>query len=253
MQEKYFNINGSGVSIRAKMYYNDIKKLKRAVIFCHGFSGCKDNKAAERLAKRLLTKHGDMALFAFDLPCHGDDVKKTLALADCSLYVKTVIGYVQSKYRPRAIFGNGTSFGGYLLLKHIIENGDPFEKIALRCPAIPMYDVLSKVIMSEADSKALAHNKPVEVGFDRKIKVTSKLLDELRANDIRSRDYTPFADKILIIHGTADEIVPFEEVRSFAEKNGISFIPVENADHRFIDPNKMEVVIKSFYEWFSGE
>ena len=69
-------------------------------------------------------------------------------------------------------------------------------------------------------------------------------LESLRENDIAELDYSEMADSILILHGTKDEIVPEGSVRAFAEKNGIEYIPVERADHRFMDPKLMDLAIE---------
>ena len=76
-------------------------------------------------------------------------------------------------------------------------------------------------------------------------------MEELRVNDIQVIDYLDYAEDILILHGTADEVVSFDASFAFAENNLIEFIPVEGADHRFRDANKMEQAMKhilNFYE-----
>jgi dipeptidyl aminopeptidase/acylaminoacyl peptidase len=89
------------------------------------------------------------------------------------------------------------------------------------------------------------------VGFDRKILVGSDFLEDLKCHDIRQLDYLDYAEDILILHGTADEIVPFDSSCSFADNNLIEFIPVENADHRFRDPQKMEFAIKQILSFYA--
>ena len=110
-----------------------------------------------------------------------------------------------------------------------------------------MYEVLSGCIMSPAEQKALSNGKPVLVGFDRKIKIYGDFLDDLKANDITEYDYTPYSEKLLILHGTKDEVVSFDASEEFAKKNNIEFIPIENADHRFKDPNLMNEAIKIIF------
>ncbi len=209
MQEKYFNINTAGNSIRCKLYFADLKAVKRVVLCVHGFTGHKDNKAVERFADYVLKKH-----------------------------------------KPEQLFVYANSFGGYQILKYIAEHGDPFDKIALRCPAVNMYQSMAERIVKPEEQRALARNKPIEVGFDRKVRITRSFLEEVKAADITQWDFRPFAENILILHGTADEIVPYEAVRAFAEKNDIRFVSVENADHRFVDPLKMDLVIKHITELF---
>ena len=109
---------------------------------------------------------------------------------------------------------------------------------------------MAERIVKPEEQRALARNKPIEVGFDRKVRITRSFLEEVKAADITQWDFRPLAENILILHGTADEIVPYEAVRAFAEKNDIRFVSVENADHRFVDPLKMDLVIKHITELF---
>lgn len=247
---RYFEINAQGHNIRCKLYCQDPKAISRIVVFCHGFGGHKDNAAAEKFAQRLIYKYKQTALVTFNWPSHGDDVKKLLCLDDCSAYLSLVTDYLQSKYAPEALYCYATSFGGYLTLKYIIEHGNPFRRIALRCPAVNMYAALTASIMSPEDQKALEKGKPIPVGFDRKILVSPAFLAELKDNDIRKLDFLDYAEDLLILHGTADEIVSFADSFAFAENNLIEFIPVEGADHRFRDPNKMETAMKRILEFY---
>ena len=83
MIDKNFYINESGASIHCKLYCNDMKSVKQIVLYGHGFGGHKDNKAAEKFAKKATAKFKDFGVVTFNLPCHGDDVRKTLILNDC--------------------------------------------------------------------------------------------------------------------------------------------------------------------------
>ena len=65
-------------------------------------------------------------------------------------------------------------------------------------------------------------------------------------------DYLDFAEEILILHGTEDEIVPFEAAREFCEEQLIEFIPVEGADHRFRSQKAMDQAIKLILDFIQG-
>ena len=249
--QRYFQINEKGHNIRCKLYYRDLHNVSRVVIFGHGFGGHKDNNAAEKFAERLLSKYKGAAMVTFDWPCHGDDVKKKLCLADCSTYLELVISHVRQKFQTEDIYSYATSFGGYLTLKYIIEHGNPFRKIALRCPAVNIYDVITKSIMTPEDFVKLQKGKDIPIGFDRKIMAGVPFLEELRDNDIQNLDFLDYAEDILILHGTADEIVPFEAVSAFADNNIIEFISIEGADHRFRDPKKMEQAVKDILSFYA--
>ncbi len=247
---RYFEINRQGSNIRCKVYYKDKPAAESAVIYGTGFAGHKDNNAANGFAEKLLSKHKNMIVVVFNWPAHGDDVKKKPTLTDCDAYLTQVIDEVKTKFGARRLFAYATSFGGYLVLKYISEHGNPFEKIALRCPAVDMFDVLTRTIMQGDEYDRIQKGKEILAGFDRKITVTRSFLDEIQANDIRLRDYLDYAESILILHGTADEIVPFDEGRAFAENNLIEFIPVQGANHRFQNPVHMSLANKYVMEFF---
>ncbi|MDY5221380.1 MAG: hypothetical protein SPH82_12525 [Eubacteriales bacterium] len=113
-----------------------------------------------------------------------------------------------------------------------------------------MAEVLTKSIMKNDELDLIRRGKNVQVGFDRKIEVNNQFLIDLEEGDIRKSDYIDFAEDILILHGTKDEVVPFDAGKQFADDNLIEFIPVENADHRFQNPACMEIATKAVLEFF---
>ena len=247
---RYFEINAEGHNIRCKMYLTEKGAADKAVIFCTGFAGHKDNNACAKLAEKILSKHRDVCVVVFDWPAHGDDVKKKISLDACMTYLRLVIREVREGFGIPRLYACATSFGGYLLLKYISENGSPFEKIVLRCPAIDMYRLLTGTVIKEAELEKIMKGKDVPVGFDRKVTVNKAFLEELKENDIRGRDFLDYAESMLILHGTADEVVPFEDARAFADDQLIEFIPIEKADHRFQNPVLMSLAIKYMLEFY---
>lgn len=253
MISKYFEISKLNMNIRCKVYFEKGNTVRYAVIFGHGFGGHKDNKAAERYAEHTLKKHSDAAVITFNWPCHGDDVRKKLTLDDCLLYLQLTIEDAKERFPQASLFGYATSFGGYLFLKYIQENGQVFQKAAFRCPAVNMYQVLTEAIMKNDELELIRKGKSVQVGFDRKIAVSPAFLEELHNADIRSADFLEYYETLLILHGTRDEVVPFDDSREFAENNLIEFIPVEGADHRFQDPKKMDLAIREIQNFFAWQ
>ncbi len=253
---KYFSINESGYSIRCKLYANSASDLKEIVLFGHGFGGHKDNKAAARFAGKIMGKHKSTGVITFDWPGHGEDAIKSISLKDCVFYLNTVVNYIRESFGINDIFAYATSFGGYLFLKYIQENENPFTAIALRCPAVKMYKVITSVIMTEDNLKLLQKGKPVMVGFDRKVKIGKEFLDDIKVNDISVMDYSNLAERILIIQGTKDEVVPPASVEEFSKKNEIMYISIDGADHRFMNQTYMDEAIKDiieFYELYGKE
>lgn len=238
--EKYFNLNAEGCSIRCKLFHQGLDGVKTAILYGHGFSGHKDSRSAERFARRVLEKNKGAVVLCFDWPCHGEDARKTLRLEDCLQYMRLLLSWLRERFPQAELYGCATSFGGYLFLKYLSDCGSPFRKTALRCPAVDMYGVLDRTILGPEDRKRLDRGKPILAGFDRKVAIDGVFLDSLRAAALPERDFLPLAEDLLILHGTVDEVVPFAQVRDFAEKNLIEFEAVEGADHRFQDPGKLD-------------
>ena len=265
--EKYFDLYSADFTIRCKMYFGGPEErcrqimeghvpsgsyFRHVILFCHGFAGHKDNAAAEKLAGRILAKHDDTALLIFNWPGHGDDEHAGITLADCDAYLSAVLDYIRDALHPQILDCCATSFGGYLILKYLSDHREsPFRRICLRCPAVVMYRVLTERILTPGELETIREGGIVPAGFDRKVLLDGAFLQSLFDQDIMVPDYRPFADKILIVQGTYDELIPFDAAVLFARKNHICMNAVEGADHRFLDPAKMEIVITSFMDFLN--
>ncbi len=251
MKAQDYTVSRNGYNVSCKLYYEDKKAIPGVVLFGHGFGGHKDNKAAERFAQRALDKLR-FATVTFNWPCHGDDVRKKLRLADCDGYLTAVMEDIRERYGSPRLYAYATSFGGFLFLKYISEHGNPFARMALRSPAVDLYRIQTERILSPEDLERLQRSKEVMAGFDRKVALDREYLNEIQAVDLRHRDFTPFMDDIIILHGVRDEIVPLETVRAFADDQLIEFIPIDHADHRFQDPRAMDEAIKAMVDFFGS-
>lgn len=249
MNTKAFSIHEAPHNIRCLMY-SGADPVRHVVVYCHGFAGHKGTRAAARFAEYMLPKYKDMAVLCFDWPCHGEDVKKKLCLADCDTYLAAVVRYAKETFGVDEVDCFAASFGAYLALRYSAQNGCPFRLMAFRSPAVEMYDVQCS-LLTDADRAQLAKGKEVLMGFDRKTAVGPAFLNELKAQDITAADFAGIADKILIMHGEKDEVVPFAPVEAFAERNQIDFIPFEKADHRFSDPKLMTEAIQYVEAFFA--
>lgn len=249
--EKYFDINRPGYSVKCKLYCDAPREIDNCIIFLHGFGGHKDNRAAARFAENVHSKMKRSAVLTFDWPCHGKDVRKKLTLEDCGTYLQYVLEYVTEEIGAKNIFAYATSFGGYLTLKYITENGNPFKRIALRGPAVTMYYSMQERIMTPENQTALSKGKEALVGFDRKIKVDREFIEQIKNFDVTEQEYIDYADEILVIHGEADEIIPEETVRNFSEENVLEYIPIPRADHRFQNLDLLKLAHSHIIQFFA--
>lgn len=250
LTETYFQIEQSGCSIFCKRMCNPETEIDHVVLFGHGFGGHRDNRAAARFAKELCAQQEGAAVITFDFPCHGSDQGEILRLSDCLKYFTVMADYLQETYPDAVPDACATSFGGYLLLNCILHSGNPFRRIALRCPAVNMHQVLTNAIMDPEARERLNAGEVVEVGFDRKIPVDRVFLESLEKENIMTGDFTSWAGRILILHGRKDEVVPFAAGETFAYQNGIRFVPVAKADHRFSDPGIMGEAIRTILKFY---
>ena len=114
-----------------------------------------------------------------------------------------------------------------------------------------MYRVMTETVLSAEDQEKLAKGKPVEAGFDRKITIRQAFLEELKEADITKYDFIPYAEDILIVQGMKDEVLPVDEILAFSEEQIIECVAVENADHRFVDPDLMDQAIHEILEFLA--
>lgn len=251
--EKKFDINRDGLSVRC-LYYcgKDAKAVTDIVIATYGFGGNKENHATKKFAERLISKYRHFAVITFDWPCHGEDARNRMILDEFTEYYQMVIDHARSDLGAERIYAYGTSLGGYITLLYLEEKGNPFTKIALRVPALHMYENFAGSI-TEDEWKTLGKGKDITRGFTRKIKLSQDFLDELKAHDVSKGDYLEFADDMLIIAGSKDEYTSVDDIVQFCDDNVIDYEVVENADHPFTDPRLMDLAISKIIGFFGNE
>jgi pimeloyl-ACP methyl ester carboxylesterase len=251
--DKHFDINEQGFSIRCKLITSKGDKSARAfdhvAIVTHGFGSSKETAGTASFGEHLTSKYKGWAVIAFDWPCHGMDARKKLSIAECLTYLTIVADYAKRELKAKDVFNYSTSLGGYLTLRYLIEVGNPFQRIALRCPAIRLYETMAARV-PEADKVKLRRGKEIQMGFARKLKVDQAFFEDLKAFSPLDHEYFDFADRMLILHGTADDTIPIEDARTFAENNVIEFVPVEGVNHPFQNPDHMALAIHKIIEFF---
>lgn len=255
--EKLFDINEKGHSIRCIEYYGgDLRKVSRWVVATHGFGGSKENNAVKKFAEKIISKYHGFGVVCFDWPCHGKDGRSHMVLSECLDYLDIVNHFLKNERSAEKLYNYSVSFGAYITLLYIHESKNPYERIALRSPAVNMYKSLSGG-MSDEQKELLLKKGKVKLDSENKkaargITVTSDFLNDLKSHDIRTYEYFDDAESIIIIHGTKDRTVPIEESEKFADDNVIELIPVENADHPFTNPGYMDFAIQKIIHFFGS-
>lgn len=256
MIEKYFDINEGGHSIRCKEYYKkDLHTVTYWIVASYGFGGNKDNKTIEKFAERITSKYKGYGVICFDWPGHGKDGRSRMVISECLEYLDQVNRFVIRERNAKKLYNFSASMGAYFTLLYIHrlrEQGEenPYEKIALRCPAIDFYHAIFNQ-MSEQEKEKLAKKKEIELGYDRRVLITEDFLQDLQKNDLTKYEFFDDAERIILLHGTKDNVVPIEDTAAFADANVIDLIPVENADHPFSNPGSMDFAIQKVITFFA--
>lgn len=244
MVSKAFSFTADGSEIHCLSYSVPHRPVKTAVLSFHGFSSSKNTSSGVALADALLAKNPDCTVIYFDLPCHGDDTCEKLTVEGCLRYTTLVRNYVHDTMGIRDICLYGTSFGGYLALLCASRRPEDYRRIVLRCPGVELISAFRKNILAPGEFERIQNGEKLPAGLGTKLEITKTFFDEIEANPLSDCDFSPVRDKLLIIQGTADEVVSCEAVKAFAERNSIPVILVPGADHRFLDKDKMSFAMQ---------
>jgi len=206
------------------------------LVICHG--GGRDRRQHLRHVGHL-RKHHNLAVFMFDKQEHGlsDGAGRGVGwfsyegsdvYAACS-YAKYILGYEK-------IVAMGTSFGGVGVLTaagHFDKSGSVIDGVIAENPISSKYAFVREIVHSNT---ALGYVMP---GFLREVLAWCIcLVISWRRNSFGIPDPIQIVDKIaprplLITHGEADALVPFEHgmVLYEAAKSPKEFLGVPGCDH----------------------
>lgn len=227
---------------------NPTDRLDRPiVIIVHGFTSNKDSSSFKKIIENLSNE--DISSFRIDLFGHGDSGGD---FADITITkgkdsVLAAVMYLKSQgYQYIGLLGS--SFGGISSIMAANESDDIFF-MALKSPVSDWLDISTtrnKKFMDEWKTKGIIDYK--EGGKSYKLKY--KIIDDSRKNvgfDVASNISIP----TLIVHGNADEIVPFSGSKKMVELMPNAVLhTVNGANHNYSDSsksfNEMTEVISSF-------
>lgn len=222
---------------------------QKAMVLClHGLAGDKNSSVISRLSQVM--EEEEIGTFTFDWPAHGDSPEPSRYFTTdiCLEYIRTAVSFLRDRYGSVPLYCFATSFGGYIAMLYHLDHPDTFDQIFLRSPALNIADTLTG-FMDEEQIKDFMAGKELDFGFDRPLLLTRAYYDDIMAHTIFS--CPPLhPEKIFIIHGEADDVVPVEDSIIYAEKNGIRLFVLKGADHRYKNPGDVEMVMEKAREWF---
>ena len=207
--------NGHAIPIR----HNICMNTKAVCIILHGYESSMESPTAKMMF-RALPKVGISAL-SMDFPGHGESFlpMSRLTAADCAMDIEDIENYIHEIVPNADIYYFGSSFGAYNTLLHLGSNPHLGTKAFLRSCAVNMDTIFKGCENLSSFWKSHCEN----------------------ASDC----------KIVMIHGTSDESVPYKKASAFAEAFNIPLITVENGDHSLSKETMPEKVCREAIDFFS--
>lgn len=220
-----------------------VGKEDQEILICvRGFGGGRYSTIVERIAQSL--KPMGIGVFSFTWPAHGisDASGDMLTVENCLADMEDVVRFLKEEYPGKALSCFATSFGGFMAVVYHQKYPEEFEKIILRSPAVQMAGIIYHFMTPELREAYFAGEK-LNFSFDENPLILGReYYDSLLRYPVFEMQVAR-PGKFTIIQGDADEIVPPEDVRAFAERNGIPILWAQGADHQYTNPGGQETVL----------
>lgn len=230
---------------------------KEIAILCHGFMDTKDRPLLASLAKAIRDRCG-LATLRFDFSGNGEsegrfeDATITKEIED----LQSVVVALQEKgYAVAALVGH--SKGATDVLVHQADHGSARKVVAL-APKVYGVRGINERFMPEQLAQLDREGWCNYVLGGRTVKISKAYLDERRTRykDLRSL-CTRIRSPVLIVHGTADEVIHADEARDLHAalrdvlQDAARLVLLEEADHNFRDPALRRQMIDTVTGWIA--
>ncbi|HZK18603.1 MAG TPA: alpha/beta hydrolase [Clostridia bacterium] len=227
--------------------------LQPLVIVCHGFTGSKEGDGGSIAMGDELARRG-FATLLFDFAGCGDSegLWEELTLSGQIDDLGAVVGWARANGYQRIIL-NGRSFGGTTVLAFAASDKGIDAACTWAASAKPLHLFSGFCGSDPVDNGLLLNGSP-----DERIMLQSDngalYLQRRFFQDLAQYDIPEYAKRIgtrplLLIHGTADDVVPVSDVHLLfdAADEPKKMVLVENADHTFSDHRVR--VWDVFFDW----
>ncbi|MCK5388178.1 MAG: alpha/beta hydrolase [Candidatus Izimaplasma sp.] len=226
--------------IRGMHHYNNSNKI---VIFFHGFTGNKNesNFSFSRQAKLFDKNNIDSIRLDYFGSGDSDGQFEDMDFDDLIIQGNLIINYVKS-LGYKEIYLEGMSMGGALAIK--LTNSD-IAKLILISPAINMVQLTKNIF----DNNLILPNGNADL---RSLELSRKF--QASVEKVNLFEDIPFLDiPTLIIQGTNDQAVPYENALIVKEKiRNSKLIPVEGCDHLYSSVKYMNILFTNVLEFINN-
>ncbi|WP_256391948.1 alpha/beta hydrolase [Natronoarchaeum rubrum] len=215
---------------------------KGAVLLAHGLAQDMDEGGMfVRLADRLTEAGFDAVRFTYRGHGDSDGDPSGVTVAGERLDFETAFEYVTAEC-PGPYFVVAKSFGAVSTCLSLDRFGDDLSGVVLWNPVLDVdgtfLDPTLPWGVRNFTGEQLAELRATgTLSVDGRFEIGRVLYDELRRYDPDDR-LGESSLPALVIHGDADEIVPYEDARRVAMQHGADFHTIEGAGHGFVTPGE---------------
>lgn len=228
---KELNFERDGLTIAGKLYLPDTHAdTYPIVIMCHGFTANMNSNAEEA---KWYNDHG-IAAYIFDFIGGGYKIKSSLTMREMSVLteakdLQTVITGIKALdcVDETKIFLQGKSQGGFVSAYIAGKQPDDVAGLILYYPAFVIQDDAKQRVGTIYETSIMGHEVGLIYNEDA---LSFDIFDVIGG----------YTDKVLIIHGDVDDIVPFRYAQqAFDVYHDVDLICMKNAAHGFYHQQKL--------------
>jgi pimeloyl-ACP methyl ester carboxylesterase len=234
------------------------KSSRDIIILCHGFTSDKNSSKNIEITKKL----ADVSTFRFDFYAHGESEgnMENITVSEGVDDILSAIKYLKKlKYKNIGLLGS--SYGGLCSIMAAAKlainkaSSNDLKYLILVAPVSDWEDAKRKsygeqYLIDWQNKGYIYYTKP----DGKKIKIGISLYKDFKNNIAYSA-----ADNIniptLIVHGTEDKSVPFQQSSNLFKllQCGKQFIKITGGDHRFTNPQDFEQVVNEIVDFINNK
>jgi len=211
----------------------DAPRPRGAVLCVHGFASGRRSAKNEALGARLPSL--GFTVLALDLQGHGESggAFESLTIGRSVGDLRRVAALPEFAGATHRVLV-GSSFGGLVVSWAAAESPGLCAGVLLIAPAFGYLDRYLPDLPAEERAAWISGRPHVVRTEEREVRLGSGVLEEREARDV-ARLARALGTPTVIVHGTADDAVPWEASRDFAaraSRDDLEVVFLEGADHR---------------------
>lgn len=222
------------------------KYMDEVVILCHGLG--ENKNFFHPLEEKLVGTN--IGIISFDFPYHGERKNKytTYTVKNCLKTIDNVYKYVVKQYVGVKVSFMGKSLGSLYLYAYLQQKSPIINKVIFQC--LPLNN--KEKMMHDFFGNPRNTDKYFWMGYGRKL--SKHLLDDLdELESTLSAITCTEREKILFIHGTADNVASLEAIKRFCNKFHFNLYEIYGAGHNFKENNSREILHNTIVKFLRND